>query len=317
MCETAQASNPEGYYASSMVGTGKLEWNNVRSFLVVARVGTMSAAARELGVRHTTVSRQVAALEQALGASLLVRHSGGVTLTDLAKRLLPAGQTLERGMTAFMEAAQSRPTPVRLALPSGVSVWLAKRLTAFQASVQGVQLEITSGSQTVDLARGEADLAVRVGQITDESLVAVRLGLAGWSLYASDRYLERRPGPVDPRELVGHDIIGFHSRLAGVIGAKWIEAHGAGATVAMRLSDMTEVLEAAVAGAGLAILPCVLGDADPRMHRLTGEVLGTQPISLVYKREVGREPPVRAVIRFVTAVFREQAAVILGDSKRL
>jgi DNA-binding transcriptional LysR family regulator len=121
-----------------------------------------------------------------------------------------------------------------------------------------------------------------------------------WSLYASDRYLERRPAPVDPRDLVGHDVIGFHSKLAGVIGAKWIEAHGAGATVAMRLSDMTEVLEAAGAGAGLAILPCVLGDADPRMRRLTREVLGTQPVSLVYKREVGREPPVRAVIRFVT-----------------
>jgi DNA-binding transcriptional LysR family regulator len=79
------------------------------------------------------------------------------------------------------------------------------------------------------------------------------------------------------------------------------------------MSDMTEVLDAAVAGAGLAVLPCVLGDAESRLRRLTREVLGTQPVSLVYKREVGREPPVRAVIRFVTSVFREQAAVIRGD----
>lgn len=299
-----------------MVGSGKLDWNDVRSFLVVARAGSLSAAARELGVRHTTVSRQVAALEQALGASLLARRPGGIELTDFAARLLPAGQSLERGMAAFLEAARSRPTPVRLALPSGISVWLAERLAAFQASVPGVQLEITSGSKTVDLARGEADLAVRVGPVADKDLVAVRLGLAGWSLYASDRYLERRPAPVDLHDLAGHDIIGFHSRLAGVTGAKWIEAHGAGATVAMRLSDMTEVLEASVAGAGLAILPCVLGDADSRMHRLTRKVLGTQPVALVYNRQIGREPPVRAVIRFVTSVFREQAAVILGDLNR-
>ena len=316
MCENAQASGAEGRYASSMGGTGKLDWNDVRSFLTVARVGSLSAAARELGVRHTTVGRQVAALEQALGASLLARRPRGITPTDFAERLLPAGQSLERAMAAFLEAARCRPTPVRLALPSGLSVWLAERLTSFQASVPGVQLEITSGSQTADIARGDADLAVRVGPITDENLVAVRLGLAGWSLYASDRYLERRPAPVDPRDLVGHDVIGFHSKLAGVIGAKWIEAHGAGATVAMRLSDMTEVLEAAVAGAGLAILPCVLGDADPRMRRLTREVLGTQPVSIVYMREVGREPPVRAVLRFVTSVFREQSAVVLGDLER-
>jgi molybdate transport repressor ModE-like protein len=179
LCQSAQASKAEGPYASSMVGTGKLDWNDVRSFLVVARVGSLSAAARELGVRHTTVSRQVAALEQALGASLLARHPGGITLTDFAERLLPAGQGLDRAMAAFLEAARSRPTPVRLALPSGVSVWLAERLTALQASVPGVQLEITSGSQTVDLARGDADLAVRVGPITDESLCGSQARLCG------------------------------------------------------------------------------------------------------------------------------------------
>ena len=314
LCDNAQAPGGEDHYTLGMVGTGKLDWNDVRSFLAVARAGSLSAAARELGVRHTTVSRQVAALERALGASLLARRPEGIALTEFGQRLLPTGQSLERAMTAFVDAASGNTTKVRLALPSGLSGRLAERLAAFHASVPGVQLEITSGSRPVDLLRGEADLAVRVGPITDETLVAVRLGTAGWSLYASDGYLARRSAPADPRNLTGHEVIGFHPRLSGVTGAVWLEAHGAGATIVMRLSDMTEVLDAATAGAGLALLPCVLGDAEPRLRRLTPEVLGTQPVSLVFRREIGRDAPVRAVIRFVTSVLKEHGAAIRGET---
>ena len=118
----------KGTMSSWMVGIGKLDWNDIRSFLAVARAGSLSAAARELGVRHSTVSRQVAALEHALGSSLLARRPEGIALTEFGERLLPAGQSLERAMTAFVDAARGSPSPVRLALPSGLSARLAERL---------------------------------------------------------------------------------------------------------------------------------------------------------------------------------------------
>lgn len=294
--------------------SSKLDWNDVRSFLAVARAGSLSAAARELGVRHTTVSRHVAALERALGGSLLVRRPDGIVLTALGQHLVPVGDDLERAMRAFGEAAYAKRTRVCLALPSGLSTLFAERIAGFNAVHPGIQLDVTSGSRPVDLGRGEADLAVRVGAIADQTLVAVRLCTAGWSLYASDRYLARRPAPTDPRALAGHEIIGFHARLAGFPGATWIEAYGSSARIVMRLTEMTEVLDAALAGAGLAALPCVLADAEPRLHRLTRDVLGTQPVSLVYRREVSREAPVRSVIRLVTSVIKEHSAAIGGGA---
>ena len=284
----------------------------MRSFLAVVRAGSLSAAARELGVRHTTIGRHVAALEAALGGSLFVRRPDGVELTMLGEQLVPTGSELEHAMRAFGDAAFARRTRVRLAWPSGYSTLLAERIASFRAANPNIELDVTSGSKPVDLTRGEADLAVRVGRVEDEALVAVKLCTAGWSLYAADRYLARRPAPADPHILAGHEVIGFHPRLAGVAGAIWLEEHGAGATIVMHVADMSEMLDAALSGAGLAVLPCVLADAEPRMHRLTRSVLGTQPVWLVYRREIAREGRVRAVIRFVSSAIKDQSEAIGG-----
>jgi DNA-binding transcriptional LysR family regulator len=288
------------------------DWTDVRTFLEVARTGSLSAAARALGVRHTTVARRVAALEGALGVSLVLRRPDGVVLTEAATALLPVGTAAEHAMQAFADAARGGRRRVRLAVPSGFSALLAERIAAFHASVPDVRIDVASGSRPVDLTRSEADLALRIGLVADETLIAIRLCTAGWSLYASDRYLARRARPANQQDLAGHEIIGFHGQLANAPGAAWIAAHGAEASVVLRLEEMTEVLDAALAGAGLAVLPCILGDADPQMHRLGVDVIGHQPLSVVYRREIVRAPPIRAVLRFVKSVIKERRAAIEG-----
>ena len=128
----------------------------------------------------------------------------------------------------------------------------------------------------------------------------------------AEAYLARRGAPADPRELCGHEIIGYAESLASVPGAKWLEAHGAGATVALRSREMTDMVAAATAGLGLAVLPCVLGETANGLKRLTEEVLGTRRVSLVYRREMLRTPPARAVINFVATVMRENVNLISG-----
>lgn len=289
------------------------DWNDVRFFLVVARTKTLSGAARALGVRHTTVGRRLTALEEALGVSLVVRKTHSIELTATGEKLVPMAASLERNMGMLLSLVRSGRDHVRLALPSGLSTLFADRLGAFHAAHPDTTLELTSGSRPVDLQRGEADLALRTGVIADETLIGRKLCMVGWSLYASRRYLERRSPPDDPRRLAGHDIIGFHARLAGSPGAQWIDAHGGGATIVLSVAEMTEMLAAALSGAGLVVMPCVLAEDEPRMIRLTPEVLGSNPLSLAYRREVGNEDRVRAVIRFVASVIRDHAAFIGGD----
>ena len=293
------------------------DWNDLRFFLAAAREGTLSGAARALGVRHTTISRRLAALEAALGVSLVVRRPQGVEVTPLGQRLLPLGEDLERAIEAMTALARSGTRRVRLALPTGFSPFFADRMAAFRKACPDISLELTSGSRPVDLRHGEADLAVRVGPVADETLVARKLCVSGWSLYASRVYLDRHPMPIDPHRLSGHDIIGFHENLAGVPGARWVDAYGKGATIVFRVAEMTEMLAAALGGAGLAAMPCMLAEPEPRMVRLTPDILGSHPVSLVYRREIGDEAPVRAVICFVTAVIKDHAAMISGEPRRL
>ena len=159
-------------------------------------------------------------------------------------------------------------------------------------------------------------MAIRIGPVTDEELVMRKLGEVGWSLYASKAYLARRPVSADPTDLTGHEAIIYDGILAGLPAAKWMQQHAANATIVLRIRETMEMFTAAVAGVGVAVLPCYLADAEPALNRLTPSVLGTRNAALVYRREVRLSEPVRAVIRFVLEVMREHAEQLAGVPTR-
>jgi DNA-binding transcriptional LysR family regulator len=199
----------------------------------------------------------------------------------------------------------SEKTRVRLATPSGFSRIITPHLAAFQAQHPGVTLELLGGSRMLDLKRGEADVAIRQGPSEDEDLMTRKIGDVRWSLYASDAYLLRHPPPADPRQLGGHDLLGFEASLAGVPGARWIEEHGQGASVVMRARELSDLLAACAAGLGLAVLPAMAAALEPTLKRLTGEVLGTSKLWIVYRKEALIAEPTRAVIEFVAELMRD------------
>src|SRR6185437_567129 len=111
------------------------------------------------------------------------------------------------------------------------------------------------------LNKGEAELAIRVGEITDETLIARKIVTVVWSLYGSRAYLDRNGMPKSARDLAGHELLGFEPRLAAIaVGAKWIAAHGQGAKIAMIHRELADMIAAAVAGVGLAVLPRIVAD---------------------------------------------------------
>lgn len=294
----------------------ELDWNDLRTFVRAAHTRTLAGAARALGVEHTTVGRRLTALERAFDAPLFIRSSTGLQLTSLGERLLPLAEDVDRAVQAVGATATKHRGQVRLAAPSGFAALITSRLEQLPTDPRRVSLELLSGSRPVDLNKGEAELALRIGPIADPNLVARNLGRVGWSLYASELYLARHPGKIHSGALAGHEVIGYDASLAAVPGATWLESHGAAARVVLRSREMTDMLAAAVAGVGLAVLPCILGETEPRLARLTRDVVGRRELSLVYRREVARSSPVRAVIEFVASVMREHAALISGEQSR-
>jgi DNA-binding transcriptional LysR family regulator len=289
-----------------------IDWDDLRHFLAAARAQTLAGAARSLGVEHTTVGRRLSALERSIGAPLVLRGPDGLKLTRLGARIGPRVEELERIVEAIRELAHSEATRVRLAVPSGFMRFFTAELTQLRREHPHVELEILSGAGLVDVFAGEADLAVRSGPIADKELVARKLCEAGFSLYASDGYLARRTAPQDANDLTGQELIGYHESLSSVPAARWLETRAPAGAIVLRSRELTDMLTAAVDGVGLAVLPCSLADSEPRLRRLTPEVVVSRPLALVHRREARLSKETRAVIRFVVDVVARNASEITG-----
>ena len=289
-----------------MTSIEKLDWNDLRYFLAAVRSGTLAGAARALGVKHSTVGRRLTALERALGAAVMIRDEHGLQLTPLGEKLVPHAEAAERSVVELQNQAVSHTARVRLYVPTGLAKPFTPHLARLRREHPDISLEFLSSSLPADLHKGEAELALRVGPIADESLIAQKIGELGWSLYASPIYLSRHAAPPDPRDLAGHEVLGFHSRLAAMPGAKWIAEHGAGASIVLIYREIVEMTAAAVAGVGLAVLPCIVADSEPGLKRLTPEILGQLTLSVAYRREAASARSVAIIIRFVIDVMRTQ-----------
>lgn len=288
------------------------DWESVRFFSVAAESRSLSGAARRLGVEHTTVGRRITQLEHAVGAPLFVRGPQGLDLTALGVRVARLAGEMTALARAIQEVAVIERTNVRLVAPSGFTSLLTPALEALRVEQPRVLLEIVSGARRVDLRKGEADLALRIGPVDDQALIVRGLAEVGSALYGSRGYLARHDAPVDPDHLAGHAVIGFHRSLAQMPAAAWLAARTARANVVMRSREATDMLAAAQAGAGLAVLPCFLADPEPTLVRLTREPVARRKLSLVYRSESRLAPEFRAVVACLTELIRNHARLLRG-----
>jgi DNA-binding transcriptional LysR family regulator len=200
-----------------------MEWGDVRYFLVLARSGSLSAAARELSVEHTTIARRVAGLEASLGVRLFDRLSRGWRLTSEGRELVGAAETLEREANAF--ELRSRGTtaalvPVRVSAPPVLVTHLfMPHLSAFTQREPSIALELVADRRGAKLHRGEADIAVRIGPADVSPGMIVRaLGVVGFGLYGTRQIVRRKAS-----EQV---FCGFDESMAGVAVKEWLDPRG-------------------------------------------------------------------------------------------
>jgi DNA-binding transcriptional LysR family regulator len=244
--------------------------------------------------------RRLGSLEKALGTPLFTRAPDGLHLTPAGERLLPHAQRMADALAQAREELVGGPARVRLAMPTGFTRLFTTHLPRLRADHPELELELLTGAHRLDLKHGEAELAIRSGPVTDADLVARALGHSGWSLYASPAYLARHQVPQDLDDLGGHELIGYDPALAGVPAAQWMEQRLPGARLALRSREMTD-------------MPCLIGDDEPALRRLTPAVLAQRELWLVYPREARLAEPVQAVIRFVLEVMRANAPRIAGS----
>jgi DNA-binding transcriptional LysR family regulator len=291
----------------------RLDWDDLRYLLAAARAGTLAGAARSMGVEHTTIGRRLTALERALGGSLVLRKPDGLALTAMGSRVLEAAEQVEHAIAQVWAVADEAQTRVRLAVPSGLSNLFTAELHTLRAMKPPVVLELVSGAQNVDLKKGDCDLALRLGPITDSDLVARKVGEVAWCLYAAPAYLARHP--VLERSLAGHHFIGYVAALADTPPAQWLEAQATRGAIVMRSREMVDMVSAAQSGAGLALLPSHLGDAATDLCRVFPDVWVTRELWLAYRREARTSSAFKRVTGFVIAIIERHSDALHGRTR--
>jgi DNA-binding transcriptional LysR family regulator len=290
-------------------------WDDLRYLLALSRAGSLSGAARALGVEHTTVGRRIEALEASLGTRLFVRSRAGVALTPEGQALMPHMGQIEESVLAFERAAlgrDARPTgTVRVTVAETIgSRFFAPRLDRLCAACPGITIELITSASVFDLARREADVAVRtIRHKQKDGLVVRKVAEIGWGVYCSRRYVERRGMPT-AATLPEHDRLG--DDLPESPEDLWFERVAAEARCVLRSNNTGCLLGAALAGLGVALLPCYLGDPEPELLRVTLPDEPHRGLWLAVHQDMQRTPRVRAVLDALAALVTEEKDLLRG-----
>ena len=237
------------------------DWGDVRLFLAVMREGSTLAAARHLGVNQTTVSRRIDVLEHALGVTLFARSTRGARPTEQATALLPYAQTLEQAAIDFEAQAEatkaSDNAPIRItAFESGINGNIAAVVAEFSEKHPGVSFEFNFAERSLDLMKGEADVALRMTpSAPDEKLIAQKVGQSNWTYYSSRSYAAKNNLPSE----YGPDMEDHAVHLLNHVKSDRQNL--------VRCATSHNVVMALQTGQGIGPLPLIVGDANPELVR--------------------------------------------------
>jgi len=190
---------------------------------------------------------------------------------------------------------------------------LAPALARLRTAHPGISVEIRTGHGFLNLARGEADIALRNRRPDHNSLVARRVGSVAIALYAARDYLGARGTPAGT-DFRGHDLVLFDDSLSGMPGFRWVEKQATGAHVVMRSNEILPLLAAARSGAGIAYLPAIAAHGEPDLVALAPGIIGRPEIFLITHRDLRSRARVRVVFDFIVRLCTESAAALSGKA---
>jgi len=244
---------------------------DVLAFVRVVETGSFARAAERMALSKPVLSRRVARLEEQLGARLLTRTARGAQPTDIGEAYYARAANiladLEAAQEVVAEAVTQVAGPIRLSAPLSFGImYLAAALADFARIHPRIELDVEYEDRTVDLAGGGYDLAVRIGNLPDSSLVARRIAPVRKVVVASPDYLDARGRPQRPADLADHDILYYqHEQWRFRVGSRWEGVRG---NARMRANNGEVLRTMAASGLGICILPSFI--ASPALQ--TGEL---------------------------------------------
>jgi DNA-binding transcriptional LysR family regulator len=292
-----------------------IDWDDLRLVLAIAREGSLSGAARGLGITHSTVFRRLGAIEERMGVRLFERFRDGYAAT-------PAGETAARVASHMADEVLSlerrlsgqdlKPSgTVRIATTDTISMLLVTHLSDLRTAHPEITVELSVSNTMANLTRREADIALRPTPDPPEILVGRRLADIAHTAYASPDYLSRH----NSKDLCNHQWIGLDDALAATVVGQWLRDTIPHDRFPIKVDTLLPLRDAAIAGMGLAMLPCYLGDTAGPSLRRAPEASKNPPSSalwLLTHQDLKRAARIRAVMDFLATAFASERALLQG-----
>jgi DNA-binding transcriptional LysR family regulator len=291
---------------------------DLQIFLAVARQGSTLAASKQLKVSQSTVSRRIEVLEGALELELFDKKPSGYVLTDSGRALIPHAEAVEAALQAVESAAtehkRGSAAPIRFTtLEAFGQTFMVPALREFRTAYPDIHIEAIATEDVLDLAAGDADVAVRAGPRPDSAgLVTRRIARDGWGIYCARSYADEHGIPKTPDELADHAVIALSEGFRRAPLALWFDEVVPESAIVVRQHSIPGLLAGLRSGAGVAPMSDLVASTDETLVRCFTPPVEVQiDIWLVTRERLRHEPRVRALMDFFAGYFanaRYQAA---------
>ena len=273
------------------------DWSDLQTVLSIARSGSLSAAARELGLSQSTVSRRVQAIERQLNGQIFVRRADGTLAPSVeGNTLIAAAEKMEAAFLDATTALSGTPQPIRVATCEVMAkTFVVPTLSHWSAETRGIA-EVSVHDDLFVLPDDNFDVLVTPLESAPADMVGRRIGELKWSLFVSPAYLSAHPVRAKQADLAGHYVIRSSGPFAGIAACRWFERLG-GRPVFSASSPAAQ-LEAAANGSGIALLPESFAKDDPRIVRIEFPRTPVSDVWVVSRRSTSAQPRVAAFLKW-------------------
>ncbi len=289
-----------------------LDWNDLHSFLELARRGKLTAAGKRLNVEPTTVSRRITRLEKELEVHLFDRSPKGYSLTDEGYKLLPYAENIETKIISIYQSISGVDTvltgTVRMAVPEGLGIGIiSKYIKEFKEQHPAIELELLADTRVRSLSKREADIAITLARPTVGRLVAWKLGEYKLALYASRDYLNEHAEIKTVEDLTQHPFISYIDDLIEFPQLKYLQDLLHDVQIVFRSSSLQAQYQAVLDNLGLALLHGFVAAENKNLKVILPEkIFATREYWMVVHEDLRDLARIQAVSCFFTEVIKKE-----------
>jgi DNA-binding transcriptional LysR family regulator len=292
------------------------EWGDFKIVLALGRAGSVAAAARLLEIDSSTVSRRLTAIEDALGATLLIRGGREFCFTAEGRDAFAAAEAIEAAVTSATAAIHAGRNTldgvVRISCVSTITNLLLPFSDFVSAHHPQLSVQFIPTNRSVDLAKGEADIAIRNVKPTEGDLIARRGFELGLAVYAVRSYLEQHGTPRTHDELRGHRLVQYNERMLHLPWFAWIEQFADPQMPATRVESTESASFLVASGGGIGVLTCPMGDYLVNAVRVFPEPIHQVQTWFVYHETSRGSARIKAVVDLLTEFADGQRDILRG-----